>query len=424
MRTAIAAVTLTLLTVPASWAGTVVEQPTFNRDVLPILQANCQECHRPKSINISGMVAPFALTSYDEARPWAKSIARAVESRKMPPWFATEEFHGVFRNERGLTSDEIATVVRWASSGAERGLEEDAPAPLVFEDTEWWLGEPDLVVTLPEPVWVGDDVVDWQPNINIELTAEMLPEDRFIRAVECQPGAEGVHHIVINAMPPGGDNSLASAVGGKGIGGLAPGSEPSLALEGYGILLEKGSTLRVNMHYFKEPGEGTGFWDQSKIGIHFYPKDQQIIEVTGDALGTLDFEIPPGQPAWQVGLARTFERDFSVLSYLPHMHLRGVAANYRAYFPDGTSETILDVPEYDYNWQVSYEYPEPRHFPAGTRIEVKLTYDNSEDNPSNPDPGKAVGFGLPTTAEMAFGFLTFVWDDEIGGAEATGGAGR
>ena len=149
MRIAITALALTMLAAPAAWAVDVPEQPTFNRDVLPILQENCQECHRPKAINISGMVAPFALISYDEARPWAKSIAKAVESRKMPPWFATEEFHGVFRNERGLTTDEIETVVRWAATGASRGLEQDAPPPLEFNDSEWWLGEPDLVVSLP-----------------------------------------------------------------------------------------------------------------------------------------------------------------------------------------------------------------------------------------------------------------------------------
>ena len=165
------------------------------------------------------------------------------------------------------------------------------------------------------------------------------------------------------------------------------------------------------------------FFDQSHIGFHFYPKDQEVIEVMADAIGILDFEIPPGQPEWQVGMARTFDRDFSVLSYLPHMHLRGIAAEYVAYFPDGRVETLLEVPEYDYNWQLDYEYPEPRPFPAGTRIEVKLTYDNSEGNVSNPDPGKAVGFGLETVDEMAFGFMRFVWD-ETGGAEATAGGGR
>ena len=418
MRAATTAIALTLLAVPAIGAANTPEQPTFNRDVLPILQENCQGCHRPKPINISGMVAPFALTSYDEARPWAKSIAKAVEARTMPPWFATEEFHGVFRNERGLTSEEIETVVKWATTGAVRGAEEDAPPPLVFQDTEWWLGEPDLVVSLPERVWVGDDVVDWQPNIDIVLTADMLPEDRILRAVECQPGAEGVHHIVINAIPPGTDGGIA---GGKGIGGLAPGSEPSMSLDGYGIRLEKGSTLRVNMHYFKEAGEGTGFYDQSTIGLHFYPKGAEVTEVDSDAFGTLDFEIPPGQPEWQVSHARTFENDFRVLSYLPHMHLRGVAAKYVAFHPDGTTETLLDIPEYDYNWQVRYQYPEPRSFPAGTRIEATWTFDNSELNKSNPDPSKAIDFGLETTEEMAFGFISYVEDEPVGGEPTAGG---
>ncbi|MDX1382881.1 MAG: hypothetical protein R3190_04500 [Thermoanaerobaculia bacterium] len=419
MKIAVSTLLLAILAVPAVQAADVPEQPTFTRDVLPILQQNCQECHRQKPINVSGMVAPFALTSYDEARPWAKSIAKAVEARKMPPWHASEEFHGVFRNERTLDSDEIETIVRWAKTGAAKGRDEDAPPPLVFEDSEWFLGEPDVVVTLPEPVWVGDEVTDWQPNIMIPLTEDILPEDRYLRAVECQPRSEGVHHIVISAIAPEGDSGLPVGARGKGIGGLAPGSPPDLALDGYGILLEKGSTLRVNMHYFKEPGPGTGFYNQSAIGLHFYPKDAQVTEVSSDSFGTFDFEIPPGQPKWEVAHARTFENDFSVLSYLPHMHLRGVAAKYVAVFPDGTKETILDVPEYDYNWQFRYHYPEPRPFPAGTRIEATWTFDNSELNKSNPDPSKAVDFGIETVEEMAFGFIQYV----EGGAPEAGATG-
>ena len=424
MRTTIAAISLAFFTLPGAWAAGVPEEPTFNRDVLPILQANCQNCHRPKPVNISGMVAPFALTSYDEARPWAKSIARAVESKTMPPWFATEEFHGVFRNERGLTADEIATITGWVKAGAPRGAEEDAPPPLVFEDSKWWLGEPDLIVNLPEPVWVGDDVVDWQPNIMIELTEEMLPKDRYLRAVECQPNSEGVHHIVLSALPPGGADGLTAAAGGKGIGGLAPGSEPSLALPGYGIKLEKGSTIRANMHYFKEPGPGTGFYNQASIGLYFYPEGEEVVETRTDPLGTLDFEIPPGQESWEVGVARTFDRDFALMGFLPHMHLRGIAAEYEAHLPDGTVEKLLDVPRYDYNWQVDYEYPAPRTYPAGTRIEARMTFDNSANNPSNPDPNKAIGFGLETVNEMVFGFVRYVWQDDMNAGAAGTGGGR
>ncbi len=315
----IAIASLAVLT--AGLAGAEVPaQPPFTKDVLPILQENCQECHRPKPINMSGMVAPFALTDYQEVRPWAKAIAKAVQTKVMPPWFATEEFHGVFRNERSLTQDEIDTIVRWAATGAKRGNPEEAPAPIEFTNEEWWLGEPDLVVELPEKVWVGDEVEDWQPNINIELTADMLPEDRWIRTIEAQAGSTAVHHIVVYSTDPGAgkDRSRAESFGGGNIGGLAPGAEPSLMQEGYGIKLSKGTVLRVNMHYHKEAGEGTGVYDQSRLGFFFYPKDAEVEPVNIEPIGSLDFEIPPTEDEWIVGMARTFHKPIKVLNYLPH----------------------------------------------------------------------------------------------------------
>jgi mono/diheme cytochrome c family protein len=406
-----AATLTTLVSLATQAAAEAPARPTFNKDVLPILQQNCQSCHRPKAIGTSGMVAPMALTTYEEARPWAKSMANAVENHTMPPWFATAEFNGVFRNERVLTQDEIDTLVKWSQTGAVRGNEADAPAPLKFSDSEWWLGEPDLVVTLPEPVWVGDEVEDWQPNIDVKLTEEMLPEGRWIRTVECIPGSEPVHHIVLFKEA---SEESDSGFDQQNIGGLAPGAEQSFAQEGHGIYLEKGTTLRVNMHYHKEAGPGTGVWDQSRIGFFFYPKEEEagLKEILIEPVGSVDFEIPPMEDQWLVGAARTFDRPFRVLNYLPHTHLRGVSAEYVAFLPDGTQEKLLDVPNYDYNWQLYYEYPEPRLFPAGTRIEVKLIYDNSPDNPSNPDPTIPMGFGLETTNEMAFGWMYYSFEDE------------
>jgi mono/diheme cytochrome c family protein len=390
-------------------------KPTFTKDVLPILQDNCQTCHRPQPLNMSGMTAPFALTTYEEARPWAKAIAKAVESKKMPPWFATDEFHGVFSNERGLTGDEINTVVSWVQQGAARGNPQDAPEPRDFPQTDWWLGEPDLVVDLPEPVWVGDEVSDWQPNIDVKLTDEMLPEDRWIKTIEAQAGSEPVHHIVVFKLEPGG---AMNNFGGQNIGGLAPGAEPSFVQEGYGIQIKKGSTLRINMHYHKEAGPGTGVYDNSRLGLFFYPKDEKVNPIQIEPIGSTDFEIPPNAPDYTVSMAKTFNQPFRVLNYLPHMHVRGKSALYTAYLPDGTSEKLLDVPSFDYNWQLYYEYPEPRLFPAGTRIEAEFTYDNSTNNPSNPDPNDAVAFGLDTTKdEMAFGWMYYSLEN----ARVTGG---
>ncbi len=165
------------------------------------------------------------------------------------------------------------------------------------------------------------------------------------------------------------------------------------------------------MHYHKESGPGTGVYDQSRLGFHFYDKAEDVKRVEIAPVGSTDFVIPPNHPNYRVSMARTFTKPFTVLNYLPHMHFRGKAAKYWAVYPDGTREKLLDVPRYDYDWQLFYEYPEPRKFPAGTRIEVELTYDNSANNPSNPDPTRAVPFGLETTDEMAFGWMYYSYED-------------
>jgi hypothetical protein len=410
--------TLALGLVSAPASAEVPERPTFTKDVLPIFQEQCQTCHRSSPLNVSGMVAPFPLTSYNEVRPWAKAIAKAVSTKQMPPWFATDEFHGVFQNERTLTDDQIQTIVRWVETGAARGNPSDAPEPVEFQNEEWYIGTPDLIVEFPEPVWVGDDVQDWQPNINIPLTEDMLPGDRWIRSIEAQAGSSAVHHIVVYSTEPGGGRGGgAESFGGGNIGGLAPGAEPRLLQDGYGIRLAKGTTLRVNMHYNKEPGPGTGVWDHSRLGFFFYPKDQtDIVPINIEPIGSLDFEIPPGQDNWVVGMARTFDRPIRVLNYLPHMHVRGTGATYTAFYPDGTSEKLLEIPTYDYNWQLYYEYPEPKMFPAGTRIEVQMIFDNSINNPSNPDPTVPIRFGIETTTdEMALGWMYYSWADEVPG---------
>ncbi len=394
----------------------VSAQPTFTKDVLPILQENCQECHRPKPIELSGMVAPFALMEYNEVRPWAKSIAKAVNEKYMPPWFAAESFHGVFRNERTLTQDDIDTIVTWVEQGAKRGNPADAPEPVTFSNREWWLGEPDLIVELPEKVWVGDDIEDWQPMIPVVLTEEVLPEDRWIRTIEAQGDAKCVHHIVVYSENPHQElrREASGAVGYGNIGGMAPGAEPAMVQDGYGILLKKGSTLRISMHYHKESGAGTGEWDQSRLGFFFYDKDEDVKPINIEPIGRMDFEIPANKRDHVVTSQYKFDKPFEVLNFLPHMHLRGSAAKYTAVFPNGDQEVLLDVPRYDYAWQLAYEYPEPRKFPAGTTIKVDMTFDNSAENPNNPDPSRNVRFGASTTDEMAFGWMYYSWADATG----------
>jgi len=240
--------------------------------------------------------------------------------------------------------------------------------------------------------FVEDDVRDQYVNFETVITEEMLPEPRWIKAVEFRPGGPVVHHII--ARP---------------FGGIAPGNDPTVHHDGFGTLVKPGATIRWNMHYHKEPGPGTGTWDRSSVALRFYPKDYKPDHVMqSKSMGKFDFEIPPGDSNYVARTTAKFDRDALLLGYTPHMHLRGKSAHYLAKYPDGTEEVLLDVPRYDFNWQTHYKYPAGgKKIPAGTEIELTMAWDNSADNPSNPDPTATVVYGGPTTAEMMFGFVSY-----------------
>jgi hypothetical protein len=193
------------------------------------------------------------------------------------------------------------------------------------------------------------------------------------------------------------------------LGGIAPGNDPTTFNEGYGTLLEPDTEVSWQMHYHKEPGEGTGAWDKSSAALQFYPIGHTPdFRVLNNPLARTDFEIPPGDANYTATVSTTFDRDSVLLGYTPHMHLRGKSARYVAKYPDGTEEVLLNVPRYDFNWQTHYKYPAGgKSIPAGTEIELTMAWDNSADNVSNPDPTAAVHFGRPTTAEMMFGFVSY-----------------
>lgn len=399
---------LSLVCLPVS-AG-VPDRVTFSKDVLPILQDNCQSCHRPAGANLAGMIAPMSLMTYQEVRPWAKSIARAVKIQEMPPWHATEATHGHFKNERTLSADEIGIIIKWAETGARRGDPADAPKPVAFSSTGWSLGTPDLIVAFDEPFFLEDEVEDLYHNVTVKVSEADLPADRWIRVVEFKPGSEVVHHIIGYASSVG-DGTGASAEEGEQtrgmIGGIAPGTDPDEFPEGTGVLLPKGANVTFAMHYHKERGPGTGRWDQSSVGFAFQEKPvTHPVELSTISYGA--FEIPPGHSNWRVGASRTFEEDTLLLAMLPHLHLRGKAAKYTAFYPDGTEEVLLDVPQYDFNWQTSYKFAENKLLPAGTRIEMDLYYDNSAEQAAQIgfNSERAVRFGGPTTDEMDLAWIT------------------
>ena len=368
---------------------------TFYKDVLPILQENCQTCHRPSAPNNQGMIAPMAFMSFAEVRPWAKAISKQVAERNMPPWDAAPMHNGQFLNERTLTDGEIATIVKWVATGSTPGNAADSPEPVVWADngTGWQIGLPDLIAEMPEPYFVKDDVQDQYITFRTNLTKDQLSEPRYIKAAEIKYGSEAVHHVI------------------SSLGGGAPGTGVLLTPEGFGRLLKPEAEVRFQMHYHKESGPGTGVWDRTSVGLAFYDEDVVIKYTRGGGpgnIGSTRFEIPPGSADWMVGGAHTYEQDTYILSYMPHMHLRGKSMKFTAFYPDGTTEILLDVPGYDFTWQTRYYYKEPKMIPEGTRLEVEAHFNNSEAQGSfaNFNADRPVGYGGPTTDEMMFGWIS------------------
>ena len=372
------------------------DAPTFYADVLPLFQENCASCHQPAGLNLGGNVAPFSLLTYEDARPRARRIASAVREGRMPPWSAAEWQHGMFKGDRYLEDDEKATIIAWAEEGALAGDPSDAPpmpASLMSAaagEAGWFLGEPDLILEFDEPYCVADDVRDVYVNIPVQLTAEMLPEDRWIKSIEYRNGP-AVHHIV------------------GGVGGLVPGAKPRVYEDGYGRVLFAGPReIMFNMHYNKEPGPGTAVCSNIKAGITFKEDGEVIRHVTGgDQLLIRGIDIPAGASSYSASKEYVFEEDVEILSFMPHMHLRGKAAQYEITYPDGRHETLLHVPKYQFNWQHSYAFREPVLAPAGSTLRFTLWWDNSENNPNNPDPTVDVSWGRPTHAEMSQGYMSF-----------------
>ena len=250
-----------------------------------------------------------------------------------------------------------------------------------------------------------DDADTHYADHRVTLTPDILPESRFIQAIEWRGGSDVVHHIVGFAFLPGAGTDYGR---GYGLGSIAPGEEPMRFPEGYAKLLVTGSTIVFNMHYSKEKGPGTGKWDESRWRSSSTRRTPTVKHfVDHNAIGNSGFELPPGAPSWHVGAARVFTEPTTILGLHPHMHLRGKSATYTAYYPDGTTEVLLHVPDFDFSWQTDYSFLQPKLIPAGTRLEYEAWFDNSTANPDNPDPKRAVPQGRETWDEMMLGYITY-----------------
>jgi mono/diheme cytochrome c family protein len=367
---------------------------TFTKDVAPILYKSCVECHRPT------MFAPMSLLTYDEARPYARSIKQRVVSRIMPPWGA-DPAHGEFKNDPRLSQAEIDTIAAWVDGGAAKGNDADLPKAPQFADG-WTIGKPDAVFTMEEEYDIpATGVIPYQYlRVPTHLT-----EDKWIQAIEIRPSANAqVHHVLAYTQPAGQPINQGGALGPTNIGGVTP-NKPGITFEpGVARLLRGNSDLIMQMHYTTN---GKPAKDRTRIGVIYAKQPPTKLQAGGMVLQPR-FVIPAYDGNAEVKGTTKLERDTVMTSLTPHMHVRGKDMTYIAHYPDGTDEVLLSVPKYDFNWQISYELKTPKVLPKGTIVEVIAHYDNSAANKFNPDPSKDVKWGDQTFEEMMIGFWSTV----------------
>ncbi len=368
-------------------------KPTYAKDVAPIIFNRCVECHR------AGEAAPMALTNYRETRPWAKAIKTAVLSRRMPVWLA-DASHDHFRNDRRLSQAEIDTIAAWADTGAPEGDASKTPKLPQFAEG-WNIGKPDQVFEMAEEFEVPKEGVVPYKYFTVPSG---FTEDRWIQAAEIRPSKRSVvHHVIIFVQEPG----KANAGGGAGqnlLTGFAPGEQPLILEPGMAKLVKAGSTFRFQMHY--TPDGKDSYKDRTKFGLR-YAKEAPVRQaITANAIN-FAFKIPPHADNHEVKSSWTAKSDVEIAGFMPHMHVRGKDFKYTVVYADGRQEVILNVPRYDFNWQLGYDLKKPLKLAKGDRIDCVAHFDNSANNKYNPDPTKEVKWGDQTWEEMMIGWFTY-----------------
>jgi hypothetical protein len=403
-------------------AQSAAAPPTFARDVAPILNANCVVCHRP------GDIAPMSFVTYNDTRPWARAIEKAVVDGIMPPWHADAPA-GTFENERRLTAAEKDTIRRWVAGGAPQGDPADTPAPPVFTDG-WRIGKPDAVLEMQEEYAVP-------AKGTIEYEYFYIPTDftdtKWLQAIEVRPGNRSVvHHVLVYYQAPPDGPGQAPAIrvvpehnrpsprrDERGIARhpprrtpgqqtrllatYAPGTDPQVFRPGTAVRLAPGGTIQLQMHY---TATGTAGTDRTKVAMVF-AKEPPEHDIRPAQFINAQFTIPAGAEDHRVDTHVDFVQDALVWGIFPHTHVRGKRWHYTLELPDGTTRTLLSVPKYDFNWQTYYMFKEPLQIPKGARIVSSAWYDNSAANRSNPDPAVDVRWGDQTWEEMQYTGLLY-----------------
>ncbi len=416
---------LTLAVSAVAAAAPTSSSVTYYKDVASILQNRCQECHRP------GEVAPMSFMTYDQVRPWAKAMKTAVLTKKMPPWSA-DPHYGKFSNDRSLSQAEMDTLVAWVDAGSPAGNPKDAPKPREYFEG-WQIGKPDVVYELPAPIDVpASGVVDY----TYVVIPTNFTEDKWVQFAEVRPDARSaVHHVLAFLRPPGNNfmrdaqpgvpyiprrpvsdgrqggqrgqgGNIQDQIPGEMLVGYAPGLPPAQCKPGEAKLIKAGSDIVLQLHYTPN---GKAVTDRTKFGLIFAKEPPQKRVMSMMAMNYF-IKIPAGDPNYEAHSLATLQQDVNLVSLLPHMHLRGKDFLYKAVYPSGETQVLLSVPKYDFSWQIQYALEQELLLPKGTRIECTAHYDNSANNPSNPDPTKEVRWGDQTFEEMMVGFFDVSFD--------------
>ena len=388
---------------------------TFNKDVLPVLQKNCQSCHRP------GEIAPMSFLTYKDARPWAKAIKAAVVSRKMPPWFADPKY-GHFANDRTLSDSTISTLVAWADNGALEGDAKDAPPPVTFVDG--WSFKPDMIIEMPKDIPLPATGTINYKSILVKVN---FPEDLWVVAADLRPGnAAAVHHMRAIVRPPGStwmkdaEPGVAYEGGDPEVGRQGEGTDllgkfnPGLGGQDFSMFdsakfVPKGSDIVFSMHY---TATGKATTDRSKLGLVFAKKAPKLKYYVSDGPTASNLAIPAGDSNAEVVSEMTAQADTQLVYLQPHMHLRGKDYEVRLISPSGESKTIFKA-KWDFNWQLGFDLEKPLPIAKGTRIVGIAHFDNSANNKYNPDPAKLVVWGPQNWEEMQNCFMGFLVDPNL-----------
>ena len=380
----------------------------YVRDVAPILIEQCQMCHR------EGGIAPWAMSNYQVVQAFAPAIKEAIVSRRMPPGQINPKYRDTIINHRTLSDDEMKTLVDWVDAGTPVEGVIDPLTQTVYPDSEWVHGEPDMIVEVPaQEIPAGPSAIPYR-YVGVDLG---LTEDRWLRGSEFLPSEPTVMHHMLNSVSVPGERNgnILGTQGGEGqnmdyaqISAYVPGGDPDFYDANTGGLLRAGSKVNLQLHYTPD---GTPRTDKARIGLYFH--DEGVVpeeRMAGDCACIFPDKwtpIPPYDPNFMQEAEIVLKNDVRLHTFLPHMHFRGKAMRATAHYPDGTDEELIDIPRYEYAWQLSYTWREPKFLPAGTRLHVQGWFDNSADNPMNPDPSRLVPWGQMSEDEMFFGAFTW-----------------